>query len=69
MLELIYDSNESEHHTVVIVGDISGFKLPGSKVRILHWDDIEREGASIAKTALPVPGELSLSPSCKHSSV
>lgn len=56
MLELIYDSNESEHHTVVIVGDISGFKLPGSKVRILHWDDIEREGASIAKTALPVPG-------------
>lgn len=55
VLELIYDSNESEHHTVVIVGDISGFKLPGSKVRILHWDDIEREGASIAKTALPVP--------------
>ncbi|KAI0670544.1 acetyl-CoA synthetase-like protein [Trametes maxima] len=56
LLELIYDWNESGHHTIVVVGDISGLKLPRlDNVRIVDWDTVEREGASADKPVLPVP--------------
>lgn len=59
LLELIYDSNESEHHTIVVVGDVATANLPQvQNVKILHWDEIEHQGASLDKPALPVPGEL-----------
>ena len=58
LLELIYDSNESEHHTIVAVGDITSANLPRvDNVKILKWDDVEAQGASADKPALPVPGE------------
>ncbi|PIL23838.1 hypothetical protein GSI_13589 [Ganoderma sinense ZZ0214-1] len=56
VLELIYDAHESEHHTIVVTGDISGLNLPKvDHVKILMWDDIEADGAAAAKAALPVP--------------
>ncbi|TBU47951.1 acetyl-CoA synthetase-like protein [Dichomitus squalens] len=56
LLELIFDAHESEHHTIVVVGDISGAKLPKlNNVKILRWDDIETEGAAATKSPLPVP--------------
>ncbi|KAI0374715.1 acetyl-CoA synthetase-like protein [Pilatotrama ljubarskyi] len=56
LLELIYDSNESSHHTIVVVGDIGSLKLPRvNNVRIVKWEDVEHEGASADKPALPVP--------------
>ena len=58
LLELIYDSNESEHHTIVVVGDMATAKLPRvQNVKILKWDDVETQGATADKLALPTPGE------------
>ncbi len=62
ILELIYDAHESEHHTIVVTGDINGLKLPKlDHVKILMWDDIEADGAAATKAALPVPGSSSTS--------
>ncbi|RPD65968.1 acetyl-CoA synthetase-like protein [Lentinus tigrinus ALCF2SS1-7] len=55
LLELIYDSNESEHHTIVVVGDVAMANLPQVQNKILHWDDIERQGAALDKSVLPAP--------------
>lgn len=62
LLELIYDAHESEHHTIVVTGDVSGVKLPKvDHVKILMWDDIEADGAAATKAVLPVPGSSSTS--------
>ncbi|KAH9854063.1 acetyl-CoA synthetase-like protein [Lenzites betulinus] len=54
LLELVYDSNEGSHHTIIVVGDIDSVALPRStNVKIVHWDDIERGGAAADKPALP----------------
>ena len=59
LLELIYDAHESEHHTIVVVGDADGAKLPKlNNVKILNWDAIEAEGAAATKSPLPLPGLL-----------
>ncbi|KAL1947959.1 hypothetical protein VTO73DRAFT_13683 [Trametes versicolor] len=56
LLELVYEANESSQHTIVVVGDISNAKLPRSNnVKIVKWEDVEREGASADKPALSVP--------------
>ena len=58
LLEHIYDSNESEHHTIVVVGDLASAKLPRvDNVKILKWDEVEATGASTDKPALPTPGK------------
>ncbi|RDX48303.1 acetyl-CoA synthetase-like protein [Lentinus brumalis] len=56
LLELIYDSNESEHHSIVVVGDVSASQYRQvQNVKIVHWDDIERQGASLDKPILSTP--------------
>ncbi|KAI0336359.1 acetyl-CoA synthetase-like protein [Cubamyces sp. BRFM 1775] len=56
LLEHIYDSHESNHHTIVVVGDIDSLKLPRlNNVKIVRWEDIEHHGASVDKPTLPVP--------------
>ncbi|KAI0781105.1 acetyl-CoA synthetase-like protein [Trametes elegans] len=56
LLELIYDLDEDRQYTVVVVGSFEGVKLPRqSNVRLLKWDDVEREGAHAEKLPLPIP--------------
>ncbi|CDO70739.1 hypothetical protein BN946_scf184798.g54 [Trametes cinnabarina] len=56
LLEHVYDINESNNHTIIVVGDIDSLKLPRlNNIKIVPWDDLEREGASVEKAALPVP--------------
>ncbi|KAJ8475403.1 hypothetical protein ONZ51_g6581 [Trametes cubensis] len=56
LLEHIYDSNESNHHTIVVVGDIDSLNLPRlNNVKIMRWEDLERQGTSIEKVTLPTP--------------
>lgn len=47
VLELIYDSRESDHHTVIVVGDFDSniADKAGSTIRVLKWADVEAEGA------------------------
>lgn len=47
VLELIYDSRESDHHTVIVVGDFDANLVDkaGSSIRVLKWADVEAEGA------------------------
>ncbi|KAI0080591.1 acetyl-CoA synthetase-like protein [Panus rudis PR-1116 ss-1] len=54
LLELIHDSNEGVHHTVVVVGDLDKPIQVGG-VRILKWSDIEREGAQLDQIVPPAP--------------
>lgn len=45
LLELIYDSHESSHHTVIVLGDFDEKKVQGmGQIRVLKWEDIELEG-------------------------
>ncbi|KAH9946257.1 acetyl-CoA synthetase-like protein [Epithele typhae] len=56
LLEIIYDSNESEHHSIIVVGDLSNAKLPRiDNIKLLKWEDVEVQGASVEKPALPSP--------------
>lgn len=56
LLELVYDSNEGSHHTIIVVGDVNSVTLPRStNVKIVHWDDIERGGAVANKPVLSAP--------------
>lgn len=61
LLELIYDSRETGHHTVIVVGETQG-KYPANaadQVNILNWADVEREGAKSEKIAAQT---ISMSP-------
>ncbi|KAF9050711.1 hypothetical protein BDZ89DRAFT_1057149 [Hymenopellis radicata] len=58
LLELIYDAGEAgQHHTIVIVGDPSpqAMATVASKVKVLRWDDVEREGVKSQKILSPIP--------------
>lgn len=45
LLELIYDSHESSHHTIIVVGDFDDNKVQKmGLLRIMKWEDIEGEG-------------------------
>ena len=54
LLELLYDANEIPNHTIIVVGQ------PDTKlvrqIRILLWDDIERQGAQWEPVEVPTPG-------------
>ena len=58
LLELIHDSNESIHHTVIVVGEVDVKKyLRGfGALRLLKWDEVERQGAQ-EKIEPRVPGK------------
>ncbi|KIY51047.1 acetyl-CoA synthetase-like protein [Fistulina hepatica ATCC 64428] len=57
ILELIYDSAEREHHTIVVVGQPSAAVMAtvASQVKILLFADVEREGLKVEKTLSPIP--------------
>jgi long-chain acyl-CoA synthetase len=58
LLELIYDAGEEgRHHTIVVVGEPSSNVMASvaSKVRVLVWTDVEREGIKNSKTMSPLP--------------
>ncbi len=58
LLELIYDAGESDqHHTIIIVGEPSAQAMArvASKVKVLKWEDVEREGVKTEKILSPVP--------------
>jgi long-chain acyl-CoA synthetase len=46
VIELIYDSAEGSHHTIIVVGepDPQVLRQAGSQVKILKWTDVESEG-------------------------
>jgi long-chain acyl-CoA synthetase len=44
LLELIHDSVEGEHHTVIYVGELKT-DIKSSNVKVISWEQLEREGA------------------------
>ncbi|KAJ7582810.1 acetyl-CoA synthetase [Mycena floridula] len=58
LLELIYDAGEhSRNHTIIIVGEPSPQTMAtvASRVKVLKWADVEREGVRVEKILSPVP--------------
>ncbi|KAJ6546491.1 hypothetical protein DFH09DRAFT_1040107 [Mycena vulgaris] len=58
ILELIYDAGEaSRNHTIVVVGEPSSQAMASvaSKVKVLKWADVEREGIRVEKIISPLP--------------
>ncbi|KAJ3829994.1 hypothetical protein F5880DRAFT_1518298 [Lentinula raphanica] len=58
LLELIYDAGEEgRHHTIVVVGEPSSRVMASvaSKVKVLLWTDVEREGVKVPKIMSPLP--------------
>lgn len=61
LLELIYDSHESSHHTVIVVGEPSTKYAQGlNQIRILKFAELEVQGAQLEQVSPPSPGTLSL---------
>jgi long-chain acyl-CoA synthetase len=45
LLELIYDTNEGSHHTVIVVGEPDvKFARSLGQVRVVKFSDVERQG-------------------------
>jgi hypothetical protein len=59
LLELIYDSAEGEHHTVVVVGDTVSTSGP-EHVKLFKWAELELDGSSGAPVETSRPGRYSL---------
>lgn len=57
LLELVYDTREGSHHTIIVVGS-PGVKVGQGlgQVRILAWEDILNRGAQSPAAELPPPG-------------
>ncbi|KAJ7694171.1 hypothetical protein B0H17DRAFT_1058042 [Mycena rosella] len=58
LLELIYDAGEaSRNHTIIVVGEPSAQAMASvaSKVKVLKWADVEREGIRVEKIISPLP--------------
>ncbi|KAJ7285654.1 acetyl-CoA synthetase [Mycena rebaudengoi] len=58
ILELIYDAGEANrNHTIIVVGEPSPQAMASvaSKVTVLKWADIEREGIRVEKIISPLP--------------
>jgi len=56
LLELIYDSLESDHHTIIVVGEFeSNIAESLHQIKLLRWDDVEREGARGDKVTFQDP--------------
>jgi len=63
LLELIYDGGENtQKYTIVVVGEPSAHAMASvvSKIRVLRWDDVEREGNKVEKILSPIPSKLSI---------
>ncbi|CAL1704252.1 unnamed protein product [Somion occarium] len=59
LLELIHDSNDGVHHTIIVVGNTDLDKHLGA-IRLLKWEDIERQGAQADQLtpATPKPQDV-----------
>ncbi|KAJ7219090.1 acetyl-CoA synthetase [Mycena pura] len=58
ILEFIYDAGEANrNHTIIVVGEPSSQAMAtvASKVRVLKWSDVEREGVRVEKIISPLP--------------
>ncbi|GJE86971.1 acetyl-CoA synthetase-like protein [Phanerochaete sordida] len=52
LLELIYDTNEGSHHTVIVVGEPNVKNVQGlNQVRVIKFSDLEKEGAQLDQLA------------------
>lgn len=58
VLELIYDSNESEHHIVIVVGDYDPNVVgkAGNSIKVVKWTDVESAGTSGEPITSVAPG-------------
>ena len=53
LLELIYDTNDDSHHTVIVVGELATKVTQGlGHTRVLSWTEIERQGTQLQQ----IPG-------------
>jgi hypothetical protein len=60
VLELIYDAGEANrNHTIIVVGEPSPQSMASvaSRVKVLKWSDVEREGFKVEKIISPLPSE------------
>jgi long-chain acyl-CoA synthetase len=61
ILELIYDSDERQNeYTIVVVDELPREVRAGvaSNIKLLPFEDVEREGVRVEKILSPVPSEL-----------
>lgn len=56
LLELIHDSNDGVHHTIIVVGNTDLDKHLGA-IRLLKWEDIERQGAQADQLTPATPSK------------
>lgn len=57
LLELVYDTHEGSHHTIIVVGEPNNKVIQGLPVRVLKFEDLEREGALLEAVPPTAPGE------------
>jgi long-chain acyl-CoA synthetase len=60
ILELIYDAGDKAgNHTIILVGEPSPQAMASvaSKVKVLKFEEVEREGVRVEKTITPLPSE------------
>ncbi|KAF5365585.1 hypothetical protein D9758_003190 [Tetrapyrgos nigripes] len=58
LLELIYDGgHNTQKYTIVVVGEPSARAMASvaSKIKVLRWEDVEREGNKVEKILSPIP--------------
>jgi long-chain acyl-CoA synthetase len=61
LLELIYDSAEHEHHTIIVVGQPAGgigLEKMKDHVNVVSWNELESEGSKIDQVVSAAPGKL-----------
>jgi len=57
LLELIHDSHETEHHTVIVVGESEFTKRRDfGPIQLFNWEDIEKQGSSADPVSPSTPG-------------
>ena len=59
LLELIYDSHEGSHHTVVVVGKPTAKYAQGvNQIRVIEFTELERQGAQLDQVVSPSTSEF-----------
>jgi long-chain acyl-CoA synthetase len=62
ILELIYDAHESEHHTIIVVGDFDPNTVgkAGNVIKVVKWTDVESAGTNGEKIISAAPSQFFL---------
>lgn len=60
VLELIYDSNEHQHHTVIVAGELTNAVAKSARsARVIAWTEVEAAGSNdTVETAPPAPDDV-----------